>query len=411
MTAPPPPGRLVSLGTHRLHVHCSGIGSPSVVFDAALGGSSLSWTYVQPAVAAFTTACTYDRAGFGWSDAGPLPRTAGRIADELHMLLTTAALAPPFVLVGHSFGAFSIRAYAARHPKDVAGLVFVDPAHPEEWRDPSPADRERLQRGVTLCRRGVFAAKSGIATLVARLASAGALNLARGIAAVVSRRTLHRQDEEILAPVTKLPMEVRAVLRWMWTEPRYFEALGSQIAHVCASASELDLRPDYGDRPLPRSRHPRSAASARCFRTPWPGARRAAATSRPNAAATGSRSTSRRRSSRPSVTWCWPSGPRLGPAAPRKASRSQGDYSLSPDSLLARKRVQSPENRYLRAGGRFASGRDMSAEALLGRSLAVIAHPHLAWRVLSQRGRIYLAGAYLVVAYAVVLTTLLLARP
>ena len=241
---PPPPGQLVSLGTHRLHLYRTGHGTPPVVFDAALGGSSLSWTYVQPAVAAFTTACTYDRAGFGWSDAGPLPRTAGRIADELHTLLTTAAIAPPFVLVGHSFGAFSIRAYAARHPEDVAGLVFVDPAHPEEWRDPSPADRERLQRGVTLCRRGVFAAKSGIATLVARLASAGALDLARGIAAAVSRRTLHRQDEEILAPVTKLPMEVRAVLRWMWTEPRYFEALGSQIAHVCASAA--GARPPAG---------------------------------------------------------------------------------------------------------------------------------------------------------------------
>jgi len=250
MKAPPPPGRLVSLGTHRLHAHCSGTGSPPVVFDAALGGSSLSWTYVQPAVAAFTTACTYDRAGFGWSDAGPLPRTAGRIADELHALLNAANIAPPFVLVGHSFGALSVRAYAAKYPGDVAGLVFVDPAHPEEWRDPPPADRQRLQRGVALCRRGVFAAKSGIAGLVARLASAGALDLARGIAAAVSRRTLHRRDEEILAPVTKLPMEVRAVLRWMWTQPRYFEALGSQIAHVCASAAELDLQPDYGHRPL-----------------------------------------------------------------------------------------------------------------------------------------------------------------
>jgi pimeloyl-ACP methyl ester carboxylesterase len=250
MKAPPLPGRLVSVGSHRLHLHSLGSGDPAVVFDAALGGSSLSWTYVHPAVAEFTTACTYDRAGFGWSDAGPLPRTAGRIADELHTLLTAAAIAPPFVLVGHSFGALTIRAYAARYPHDVAGLVFVDPAHPEEWRDPSPADRERLQRGVTLCRRGVFAAKSGIATLVARLASAGALDLARGIAAAASRRTLHRRDEEILAPVTKLPMEVRAVLRWMWTQPRYFEALGSQIGHVCASAAELDLRPDYRDLPV-----------------------------------------------------------------------------------------------------------------------------------------------------------------
>ena len=250
MTAPPLPGRLVSLGTHRLHVHCLGTGSPPVVFDAALGGSSLSWTFIQPAVAGFTAACTYDRAGFGWSDAGPMPRTVGRIAAELHGLLRAAEVPPPYVLVGHSFGGLSIRAYASSHPEDVAGLVFVDPAHPEDWRQPSDDDRERLQRGVALCRRGVFAAKLGIASLVARLASAGALDLARSIAAAVSRRTLHRQDEQILAPVTKLPTEVRAVLRWMWTQPRYFEALGSQIEHICSSASETDLLPDYGSRPL-----------------------------------------------------------------------------------------------------------------------------------------------------------------
>ena len=250
MKAPPPPGRLVSVGTHRLHLHCLGQGRPAVVFDAALGGSSLSWTYVQPAVAAFTTACVYDRAGFGWSDTGPMPRTAGQIATELHQLLAASGIAPPYVLVGHSFGGLTIRACAASHPGDVAGLVFVDPAHPEEWCEPSPADREQLQRGAVLCRRGAVAARLGIASLVARLASAGALDLARAITAAVSRRTLHRQDEAILAPVTKLPMEVRSVLRWMWTQPRYFEALGSQIEHVCASAGAIDREPDYGSLPL-----------------------------------------------------------------------------------------------------------------------------------------------------------------
>ena len=248
--APQPPGHLVSLGTHRLHLHCLGAGSPAVVFDAALGGSSLSWTFIQPEVAKFTTACSYDRAGFGWSDAGPMPRTVGRLAAELHALVRAAEVPPPYVLVGHSFGGLSIRAYASRHPEDVAGLVFVDPAHPEDWRQPSAEDHQRLQRGVALCRRGVFAAKLGIASLVARLASAGALDLARSIAAAVSRRTLHRQDEQLLAPITRLPMEVRAVLRWMWTQPRYFEALGSQIEHICTSATETDLQPDYGDRPL-----------------------------------------------------------------------------------------------------------------------------------------------------------------
>jgi pimeloyl-ACP methyl ester carboxylesterase len=247
---PAVPGRLVSLETHRLHLHCRGAGCPPVVFDAALGGSSLSWTFVQPAVAEFTTACTHDRAGFGWSDAGPMPRTVGRIAAELHALLTAAEVPPPYVLVGHSFGGLTIRAYAASYPEDVAGLVFVDPAHPEEWQQPSAGDRERLQRGVALCRRGALAARLGIASLVAGLASAGALDLARSIAAAVSRRTLRRQDEQILAPITRLPIDVRAVLRWMWTQPRYFEALGSQIEHICSGASEIDLEPDYGSRPL-----------------------------------------------------------------------------------------------------------------------------------------------------------------
>ncbi len=250
-TAPfAPPGRLVSIGTHRLHLHCLGSGSPVVLFDAALGGSSLSWTFVQPAVASVTTACVYDRAGFGWSDAGPIPRTASRLADELHALIAAAGLQGPFVLVGHSFGGLTIRLFAARYPALVAGLVFVDPAHPEDWIDPPPEQRDRILRGARLCRHGVLAARLGIASLVAALASAGAVDLARGIAATASRRTLRRDDEEILAPVTKLPMETRRMLRWMWTQPRFFEALGSQIENVCASAADVDPAPRFADLPL-----------------------------------------------------------------------------------------------------------------------------------------------------------------
>ena len=250
---PPPipaPGRLISVGTHRLHLNCMGHGRPTVVFDAALGGSSLSWTLVHPAVAAFATACVYDRAGFGWSDPGPMPRTAGRLADELHEVLTRGGVDGPFVLVGHSFGGLTIRIFASRHPNSVAGLVFVDPAHPEDWVDPSAYERDRMARGVRLCRQGVTAARFGIATMVAKLASAGAVDLARGIAAAVSRRTLRRDDEQFLAPVTKLPLHIRPMLRWMWTQPRFFEALGSQIESICTSAAEVDPDPDYGDLPL-----------------------------------------------------------------------------------------------------------------------------------------------------------------
>src|SRR5215813_13487568 len=164
-----PPGRLVSVGHHRLHIRCEGDGGPSVIFDAALGGSSLSWTLVQPAVARLTQACSYDRAGFGWSDAGPLPRTAGRIADELNELLHAAAVAPPYVLVGHSYGGLVMRLYASRHPNDVAGLVLIEPAIPEEWTNPTDQQRALIARGVRLCGYGATAARRGLAQLVSAL--------------------------------------------------------------------------------------------------------------------------------------------------------------------------------------------------------------------------------------------------
>jgi pimeloyl-ACP methyl ester carboxylesterase len=252
MKAPPlpVPGQLIDVGTHRLHFHCSGRGVPAVIFDAALGGSSLSWTLVHPATASFTTACVYDRAGFGWSEAGPLPRTVGRIAAELYQLLLRSHTPPPYVLVGHSFGGLTIRTFASRHPHLVAGLVFVDTAHPEDWIDPPASERARIAKGVRLCKQGALAARCGVATLVSALVSAGALTIARGLASAVSRGGLRREDEEVLAPVAKLPTELRPMVKWMWTQPRFFEALGSQIESVCTSAAEIDRAPDFGDMPL-----------------------------------------------------------------------------------------------------------------------------------------------------------------
>jgi hypothetical protein len=86
----PPPGRLVNIGGHRLHIYCMGEGTPAVVMDSGFPGSSLSWTFVQPAVGRFTHACSYDRAGLGWSDAGPMPRSSRQIVEELRALLLNA---------------------------------------------------------------------------------------------------------------------------------------------------------------------------------------------------------------------------------------------------------------------------------------------------------------------------------
>jgi pimeloyl-ACP methyl ester carboxylesterase len=233
-----PPGRLIDVGGFALHLNCAGTGTPAVIFDAALGASSLSWSLVQPEVARITCACTYDRAGFGWSHGGPMPRTAGRIANELAQLLRQAEIQPPYILVGHSFGGLVMRIFAARHRDLTAGLVLVDPAHPEEWLDPGEHERKQIERGRLLCRHGATAARLGLARAVSALIDLGALAPARALTGALSRGAFTRADEEILAPLWKLPPDVRRPLRRFWTEPKFFEALGSQIESICESAAE-----------------------------------------------------------------------------------------------------------------------------------------------------------------------------
>jgi len=137
----PPPGQLVDVGGYRLHITCEGTGSPTVILLHGNGGTSQDWYGVQPAIATTTRVCAYDRAGIGWSDAGPGPQDAQQIVRELHTLLTNAGIAPPYVLVGHSFGGLYTRVYADQYPDEVMGMVLVDAAHPDMWaRTPGGQD-------------------------------------------------------------------------------------------------------------------------------------------------------------------------------------------------------------------------------------------------------------------------------
>jgi pimeloyl-ACP methyl ester carboxylesterase len=128
----PPPGQMVDLGGYRMHIYCQGSGSPTVVLDAGLGDFSPIWDLVQPEVARFVRICAYDRAGLGWSERGPNPRTVQDIVGELHTLLAEAAIEGPYVLVGHSMGGAYVRAYAVQYPDEVVGMVLVDSAHEEQ---------------------------------------------------------------------------------------------------------------------------------------------------------------------------------------------------------------------------------------------------------------------------------------
>lgn len=135
LASTPPPGQLVDVGGHRLHLWCTGAGAPPVILEAGLGGSSADWGFVQPDIARFTRVCSYDRAGMGYSDPGPSPRTARRIAEELAKLIDRSGLDGPVVLVAASSGGFDVRVFASDHTDRVAGLILIDASHEDQTHE------------------------------------------------------------------------------------------------------------------------------------------------------------------------------------------------------------------------------------------------------------------------------------
>jgi pimeloyl-ACP methyl ester carboxylesterase len=127
----PQRGKLVQIGALKLNIECSGTGKPTVVLESAGNTAARGWAKVQPDVAKFTRVCSYDRAGYGWSEPGLQPRSIAQEAEEMKLLLQAAGETGPYILVGHSQGGFNVRAFAHKYPEDVAGVVLVDASHPE----------------------------------------------------------------------------------------------------------------------------------------------------------------------------------------------------------------------------------------------------------------------------------------
>lgn len=132
----PPPGQMVDVGGYRLHINCTGTGSPTVVIDAGWGDWSLMWSSIQRQVSKTTQVCTYDRAGMGYSEAGPLPRNAEQFAKELHTLLKQANIAGPYVMVGHSMGGLPVRVFVHDYSTEVSGVVLIDSMSPGQLTQP-----------------------------------------------------------------------------------------------------------------------------------------------------------------------------------------------------------------------------------------------------------------------------------
>lgn len=128
----PPKGKLVDAGGHLLHIHAMGKGLPTVIFENGSADFSWVWDLVQPEIAKLTQTVSYDRAGYAWSEPGPMPRTSRQIAYELHTALQNAGIKGPYILVGQSFGGFLVRAFARIYKKEVVGMVLVDVIHEDE---------------------------------------------------------------------------------------------------------------------------------------------------------------------------------------------------------------------------------------------------------------------------------------
>ena len=129
----PEPGRRVDVGGYSLKLNCTGAGSPTVILESGFGDVLPEWESVQDGIAKFARVCSYDRAGYGGSDPGPMPRTSAQIARELHSLLQNAGEKPPLLLVGYSFGGYNVRVFNGFYPGEVEGLVLVDAVQEDQY--------------------------------------------------------------------------------------------------------------------------------------------------------------------------------------------------------------------------------------------------------------------------------------
>ncbi len=225
----PPPGKLVDVGGYRLHLYEMGSGrreGPTVVFDAGMGCSCLDWCKVQPEVAKFARAVSYDRAGLGWSDSGPNPRTSERMVAELHTLLTNANVPRPYILVGHSFGGLNIRLYADQYPQEVVGMVFIDTSHEDQLAVPTLAKEWKQDERLV--------------TILAATAPFGLIRLM-----VVSGQSIWK-NLHYRYPATIVP-QVKA----LWSQTHSISIVNQEMRNFATSAAQVRAsKHSYGVLPL-----------------------------------------------------------------------------------------------------------------------------------------------------------------
>ncbi len=244
-----PPGRLVRVNERRMHIHVTGEGTPTVVFESGMGASCLSWTLVQPQVAQFTRAVSYDRAGHGWSDPPREPRTARQIAQELHTLLDATDVPGPYVLVGHSFGGYVNRAFAHLHRDEVVGMVLVDSVHPAEWENPTPEQLRMIKVGLRYAWIAAWLARLGFVRFCLTRLARGSPRLGRAAANAFGVGTA-AAVQRIAGEIRKLPAPILPIVRALWSQPKNFMSLGQHVAALPVSAAQAAAVNSLRDLPL-----------------------------------------------------------------------------------------------------------------------------------------------------------------
>lgn len=229
----PPIGQLINVGSHQLHIYSTGEGSPSVVFESGGASWSLDWALVQSEAAKFTNVCSYDRAGFGWSESGPTPRTSEQIVTELHTLLTRAEIKKPYILVGASFGGHTARLFAKKYPEEIAGIILLDARHEAIDSKMPPAWKKLETAGKGMYQFILLASRLGALKLLGKL-----------------------MGEKAAPPIVmKLPPEIRTTYLEVGFQSKYFQSNLDELAAIGKSDKQLSLTGSLGNIPVTVIRH------------------------------------------------------------------------------------------------------------------------------------------------------------
>jgi len=229
-----PPVKLVDVGGHRLHINCTGKGTPTVVMESGAGDFSFDWSLVQPRIARFTRVCTYDRAGYAWSDAGPMPRTMQQIVAELHTGLRKVGVKSPYLLVGQSLGGLIVRVYANQYPTEVDGMVLIDSSH---------EDNQILLNNKLVPLRELSRGRA-IPPVQLKMRAPVGLSSAREV------RPPSSVVPKVEAPYDKLPPEIQQVRLWAVTQPNYSDARRSEFDYLAEEVALIHIDRSKREYPL-----------------------------------------------------------------------------------------------------------------------------------------------------------------